>query len=151
MSAGVLAKSFWSTFSPPPEMADLFTFSSCLFSMNRFLVFWSPGDEPRAPGTLERAQSHSTVCRHGFVNGWSCSVDCGLIEWFKFFFNDPFLFYVHWCFACMYVCIRCGSLRMELQTVVSCHAAAELGKSSLGSLTSELHSRLNIVFCFLFF
>ena len=32
-----------------------------------------------------------------------------------------FLFYVHWCFACMYVCVRVWDpLELELLTVVSC-------------------------------
>ena len=32
------------------------------------------------------------------------------------------LFYVHWCFACMYICVRVSeTLGLELQIVVSCH------------------------------
>ena len=34
--------------------------------------------------------------------------------------NSLFLFDVHWCFACKYVCVRV----LELQTVVSCHVGA---------------------------
>ena len=35
------------------------------------------------------------------------------------------LFYVHWCLACMYVCVRVlDPLVLELQTVVSCHVDA---------------------------
>lgn len=33
-----------------------------------------------------------------------------------------FLFYVHWYFVCMYVCVRVSNpLELELQTLVSCH------------------------------
>ena len=37
-----------------------------------------------------------------------------------------FLFYMHWCFAYMYVCVRMlVSLELELQTVMSCHVSAK--------------------------
>jgi hypothetical protein len=36
-----------------------------------------------------------------------------------------FLFYMHWCFAYMNVCVRVlGPLELELQTVVSCRLGA---------------------------
>jgi hypothetical protein len=36
-----------------------------------------------------------------------------------------FIYYVHWCFACMYVCVRVlDTLELDLQTVVSCHVGA---------------------------
>ena len=36
-----------------------------------------------------------------------------------------FLFYVHWHFVCMYVCVRVlDPLELELKTVVSCHVGA---------------------------
>lgn len=35
-----------------------------------------------------------------------------------------FLFYAHWCFDCMFVCMRVLVLEPEFQTVVSCHAGA---------------------------
>ena len=39
-----------------------------------------------------------------------------------FFFNGLFLFYMLWCFACMYVCARLSDpLELEIQTVVSCY------------------------------
>ena len=47
---------------------------------------------------------------------------------FLFFrgFAYLFLFYVHLCFACIYVCVRVSDpLELELQTVVSCHVSAE--------------------------
>ena len=40
----------------------------------------------------------------------------------SFFFNDLFLFHVHWYFACMHVCVRVlDPLEVELQAVVSCY------------------------------
>ena len=37
-----------------------------------------------------------------------------------------FLFYVHWCFACMCVSVRVSDpLELELKTVLSCHVGAE--------------------------
>ena len=43
------------------------------------------------------------------------------------------LFYMNWCFACMYVCVRVlDPLELEIQTVVSCHVGArELNPGSL--------------------
>ena len=36
-----------------------------------------------------------------------------------------FIFYVHWCFACIHVCVRVpDTLELELQTVVSSHVGA---------------------------
>ena len=41
------------------------------------------------------------------------------------FLNFIIYCYVHWCFACMYVCVRVSdSLELELQTVVSFHVCA---------------------------
>jgi hypothetical protein len=38
-----------------------------------------------------------------------------------FFKNFVYLFNVHWCFDCMYVCVRVSDpLEQELQPVVSC-------------------------------
>jgi hypothetical protein len=35
-----------------------------------------------------------------------------------------FYFYMHWCFSCMYACVRVlDLLEMELKTVVSCHVS----------------------------
>lgn len=44
------------------------------------------------------------------------------ILFFKIFFFCNFLFYVDWCFAFMYVCVRCQIL--ELQTIMSFHVCA---------------------------
>ena len=44
-----------------------------------------------------------------------------------FFFKVSylFLFYVHWCFACLHVCVRVSdALEVELQTTVSYHVGA---------------------------
>jgi hypothetical protein len=45
-------------------------------------------------------------------------------ETFSFLFsNDLLLFYVHQCFAYLYLCVRVlDPLELELQTLVSCHA-----------------------------
>jgi hypothetical protein len=38
---------------------------------------------------------------------------------------DFFLFYIYWCFACVYICVReSDPLELELQMVVSCHVVA---------------------------
>ena len=52
---------------------------------------------------------------------------------FLFFQRFIYLFYVHWCFACIYVYGRVsGPLELELQTVVSCHCGSwELNLSPL--------------------
>ena len=35
------------------------------------------------------------------------------------------ILYMHWCFACMYICVRVlDLLELELQTVVNCHVGA---------------------------
>lgn len=47
--------------------------------------------------------------------------------WFLFFTFSIFynLFYVHWYFACMHVCMRVSDPpELELQTVVRCYAGA---------------------------
>jgi hypothetical protein len=42
-----------------------------------------------------------------------------------FFFNDLFLFYVVWCFDCIYICVRVlDPLQQELWIVGSCHVGA---------------------------
>ena len=42
-----------------------------------------------------------------------------------FFLISIFLFYVHWCFDCVYVGVKMsGPLELELQAVVSCHVGA---------------------------
>ena len=44
---------------------------------------------------------------------------------FGAFFNDLFLFYVHWYFVCMHVYVTVSNpLELELQTIVSCHVSA---------------------------
>lgn len=44
-------------------------------------------------------------------------------------FNNLFLFYAHWCFACMYGVYVCVSVpdpqEVELQTGVNCHVVTE--------------------------
>ena len=43
-----------------------------------------------------------------------------------FYYFILFLLFVHWMFACIYVCVRVsGSLKLELQMVMSCHEGAE--------------------------
>jgi hypothetical protein len=43
-----------------------------------------------------------------------------------------FLSYVHWCFACMSVCVRVSDpLELALQSVVSCYVGAENGSQVL--------------------
>ena len=42
------------------------------------------------------------------------------------FKNNLFSSYVHWCFACMNVCVKVsGLLELELQTIVSHQVGAE--------------------------
>jgi hypothetical protein len=43
----------------------------------------------------------------------------------SFYFYDLLIFvlYVHWCFACMHLCVL-DHLELELQRVVSCHLGA---------------------------
>lgn len=42
-----------------------------------------------------------------------------------FNFYNLFLLYVHWCFACVYICIEVSeNLELELQISVSCNVGA---------------------------
>jgi hypothetical protein len=55
-----------------------------------------------------------------------------LIHWFSLSLSLSlsliiylFFIYLHWCFACMYVCVReSNHLELEFQTVVSCYVGA---------------------------
>jgi hypothetical protein len=51
-----------------------------------------------------------------------------------------FLFYVHWCFACMYVCVRMSDLlELELWIIVNAMWVLRIEPGSLGRASSALN------------
>jgi hypothetical protein len=52
-------------------------------------------------------------------------MEMGMVGMLSGFLFLSFKFYVHWYFACLYVCVRVsGPLELKLQTAVSCHVVA---------------------------
>jgi hypothetical protein len=90
-----------------------------------FLTTWSFGVLP----VLLIMVSHGTVGRHldqMFPEGFTLWLDWKMDFFFlAFFLITIYLVYVRWCFACMNICVkRSDWLKLELQTVVSCHLGA---------------------------
>lgn len=58
------------------------------------------------------------------------------------FLKKLFLNYIHWYFACFYVCVRKpNTLKLEFQTNVSCHMGAGIDPGPSGGAASAFNHR----------